>query len=100
MTEIYQKLEAIEKRIEAQAIYQKTILTFNEAVIYLDISSSHLYKLTSSAKIAHYKPGGKKLFFKKEDLDAWLLSNRQQPDSEIEAAAIDFLMQKKNGKKR
>jgi len=99
MAEIYQKLEAIEKRIEAQAIYQKTILTFNEAVIYLDISSSHLYKLTSSTKIAHYKPGGKKLFFKKEDLDAWLLSNRQQTDKELETTAIDYLMLSKRSNK-
>ncbi len=42
-------------------------LSFNEAVVYLGISKSTLYKLTSSKQIRFYKPKGK-IFFKEDDL--------------------------------
>ena len=58
-------------------------LTFQEASKYLDISSSHLYRLTSTAKIPHYKPNNKKIYFKKIDLQEWLLQNRIASELEI-----------------
>ena len=59
-------------------------LTFKEATKYLDISASYLYKLTSQAKILHYKPNKKKIYFKKSDLKNWLLRNRVSTESELE----------------
>ena len=55
-------------------------LTHKEAAAYLDISPHYLYKLTSTRKIAHYKTG-KRLYFLKADLDAYLLQNRVEPDT-------------------
>lgn len=46
-----------------------------EACVYLGISESLLYKLTSSKEIPHYKPRGKMLYFDKTELDAWLKQN-------------------------
>lgn len=48
-------------------VNQTKFLSFKEAVIYLCISSSTLYKLVASKQIQFYKPKGK-LFFKEEDL--------------------------------
>ena len=50
---------------------QNEFLSFKEAVAYLGISSSTLYKLTSSKQIRYYKPKGK-IFFKKEDLTTYI----------------------------
>ncbi|MBU0476140.1 MAG: helix-turn-helix domain-containing protein [Bacteroidetes bacterium] len=66
-------------------------LTFQEASKYLDISASYLYKLTSTAKICHFKPSGKKIYFKKSDLQAFLLRNRVASQSELEQKAIDYV---------
>ncbi len=72
----------------------KEILNFNEACQFLDYSKSYLYKLTYSRQIEHYKPNGKKLYFKKSDLEAWLLRNRIKTADEIELEAIDFVVKK------
>lgn len=66
-------------------------LTFQEACNYLDISKSYLYKLTSKAKIPHYKPNNKKIFFEKSDLKKWLLRGRVSSESELEQKAIDYV---------
>src|ERR1051326_7534775 len=63
----------------------------DEAKAYLKISKSHLYQLTSRGLIAHYKPAGKKIYFRKEDLDAYLLRNRRAAAEEIETAAEHIL---------
>ena len=44
-----------------------TFFTVKQAVNFLGISKSTLYKLTSSKQINFYKPKGK-IFFKKNDL--------------------------------
>ena len=51
-------------------------LTLKETCVYLDISCSTLYKLTSKNKIPHFKPNGKKIYFRKSDLNEWLFRNR------------------------
>lgn len=50
---------------------ENEFLNFKDAVAYLSISASLLYKLTSSKQIKFYKPRGK-LFFKKEDLRSYI----------------------------
>src|SRR4051812_20603400 len=42
----------------------------------LDLSKSHLYKLTANDRVPHSKPNGKKLYFHREDLDAPYSSSR------------------------
>ncbi len=94
MVDIQEKLERIEKMLQTQQSIQKQVLNFNEACIYLELSHSHLYKLTSSSAIPHYKPNGKKIYFKKEELDTWLLRNRIDSKDEIEQKAIDYIIKK------
>ncbi|WP_158730229.1 MULTISPECIES: helix-turn-helix domain-containing protein [unclassified Flavobacterium] len=54
---------------------QKEMLSFKQALDYLDVSISMLYKLTSSRLITYSKPNGGKLYFKKSDLDDWMKQN-------------------------
>lgn len=62
----------------------KDILSFKEAAQYLDLSESSLYKLTSDSKITFHKPNGGKLYFKKSDLDKWMLQNESKSVVETE----------------
>jgi len=62
-------------------------LNFTEACTYLGVSKQTLYGLTSRNRIKHYKPAGKFLYFRKEDLDAFLLRNPIKTREEIQANA-------------
>jgi len=94
MDELLQRLERIELLLESQKLVHKEVLNFKEACEYLELSQSHLYKLTSAATIPHYKPNGKKVYFKRVELNSWLLRNRTTSQDEIETMATDFLIKK------
>ena len=81
---ILDKLTEIANKLDEQNLLQKTVLNFNEACSYLDVSQSHLYKLTSTRQIPHFCPQGKKLYFNRTELDFWLQRNRQSTNEEIE----------------
>ena len=74
---VLKKLEPVEGLLERVALLENTIyttkkvFTFQEACMYIGVSESMLYKLTSNKEIPHYKPRGKMLYFAKEELDAW-----------------------------
>ncbi|NGX84709.1 helix-turn-helix domain-containing protein [Aequorivita sp. KMM 9714] len=91
---IIEKLERIEKLLQEQQTLQKQVLNFNETCRYLELSQSHLYKLTSTSAIPHYKPNGKKIYFHRQELDQWLLRNRMDSQFEIEQQAANYIIQK------
>ncbi|WP_452221183.1 helix-turn-helix domain-containing protein [Lacinutrix salivirga] len=93
-TNIIEQLDRIEKLLKEQQTMQKKVLNFNEACAYLELSQSHLYKLTSTGAVPHYKPNGKKIYFQREELDNWLLRNRMISQDEIEQQAADYLIKK------
>ena len=86
---ILEKLTEIAEKLTEQNLFQKTVLNFNEACAYLDLSQSHLYKLTSARHIPHFCPQGKKLYFRRDELDTWLLRNRQLTNEELQETAAD-----------
>lgn len=92
---IIQKLGSIEKMLFEQNLLQKEVLNFNEACSFLDVSASHLYKLTSKKEVPHFCPNGKKLYFKRIELDSWLQRNRQLTSVEVEENASDLILRKK-----
>lgn len=94
MSKEIQLLEEIKALLEQQGLYKKDILNFNEASLYLGLSQSHLYKLTSSKSIPHFCPQGKKLYFKRTELDSWLLRNRAPVKDEIDQTAADYIIKK------
>ena len=65
----------------------KEVFTVNETCSYMGVSESYLYKLTSSRRIPFYKPTGKLIYFKREEVIDWLLSNRISTQSEIDMQA-------------
>jgi len=103
MEAIIERLNAIERKLEELAALNKELAALNketlnlkEAARYLNVSCSHLYKLTYTKEIPHYKPRGKQIYFEKRELDQWLLQNRQKTKAEIEQAAIDYVVRRAN----
>lgn len=91
------ELLAIEERlqnIEQLLLSQKTVFTFDEAAQYTGLSKSYLYKHTCSGIIPHFKPNGKKIYFERQSLDAWLLRNEVKPANEIETQANTYVTMK------
>jgi excisionase family DNA binding protein len=89
---IIERLDSIEKLLSQQNILQKEVLNFNEACLYLTLSPSHLYKLTSAKHIPHFCPNQKKLYFNRTELNAWLQRNRQLTSQEVEEQASEYLI--------
>lgn len=73
LDELKQRLLTLEKNL----YLSKKVLTFEEACSYMGISESLLYKQTAAKEVPHYKPRGKMLYFDKEELDSWLLQNKE-----------------------
>lgn len=82
-------------RIEKLLLGTKKVLTFEEACDYSGYKKSYMYKLTSSNLIEHSKPNGKSIFFSKDKLDAWLLSNRSKSSLELEQEANNYVLNHK-----
>lgn len=98
-TIILSKLENIEAMLTEHA-KRKEVLNFKEAAKHLDISQSHLYKLTCGSKIPHYKPEGKRVYFNRQELDKWLQRNRVKSLEELDQEASTFVtLNKKGGRK-
>ncbi len=93
MDEILKQLSELKALITEQNLLKKDVLNFSEACQYLDISESHLYKLTSRKQIPHFCPQGKKLYFNRHELDGWLQQNRQTTSDDIEKQATDYVLQ-------
>jgi excisionase family DNA binding protein len=89
---IIEKLDNIEKMLSEQNLLKKEVLNFSEACQYLDISESHLYKLTSRKQVPHFCPQGKKLYFNRLELDRWLQTNRKNTAEEVDREATDYIL--------
>lgn len=71
------------KEIRDLLMSNKKVLNLNEVAKYIGYSKSHIYKLTSTNQIPHSKPNGKGLFFDKDEIDTWLLTNRVETRKEV-----------------
>ena len=83
--------QELKKLSNQKQLNSKEVLSFEEAVKHLNVSKSFLYKMTSEGKIAFSKPSGKLIYFKKTDLDNWMLSNRSESIEEIEMSINEKL---------
>lgn len=87
-------VDAINERIESIAakLYStKEVLTLEEASLFLGLSKSQLYKLTASAAIPHYKPGGKYIYFDYADLIEWVRQNPVKSKRQLELDAVRYV---------
>ncbi len=77
----------LEQLVQRASLHSKPVLTIEEAAAYTGRSTSNLYKLTSKGVIPHSKPYGSRIYFDREALETWMLSNPIKTASEIESEA-------------
>lgn len=85
-------LEMRVSELEKMLFLAKDVLSFDEASIFLNLSKSYLYKLTSGNLIPHYKPQGKMLYFEKTELETWLRQNPIKTKAQIEQEAQSYTL--------
>jgi excisionase family DNA binding protein len=61
-------LRRLEHLLSAQ---QSRPMNLTEVAEYLSVSKQCIYNLSSRGEIPHYKPNGKRLYFRKSEIDAW-----------------------------
>ncbi|MFT4645939.1 MAG: excisionase family DNA binding protein [Planctomycetota bacterium] len=88
---VQKELQQIKQFIKEQSILRKEILTLEEITWYLGLSKSSVYKLTSKREIPFYSPGGKKLYFKKSEIDNWVYESKITPIDEVENEVENYL---------
>jgi len=69
-------------------------LNVEEAALYLHIKPAYLYNLVHRRKITAYKPGGKMLLFKIQDLEKYAFRNQKGSSLELSEQADAILMTK------
>lgn len=62
---------------------QKPVLNMDELCLYLGMSKNYVYKLTSNNILPYSKPFGKLIFFKRADVDEFMLRNPVMPTMTI-----------------
>lgn len=95
MAEIGQRFDRLE---QLTLIGAKPVLNFEEAVAFTGLSKGHLYRLTSEKQIPYYKKC-RKLYFKKSELEAWLLERRVPTQDEIDSQATTRTSINRTGRK-
>lgn len=83
LEELIERFESVEK----QLYFMKEVFNLEEAAKYLNISTGHLYRLTSTHDITYSKPNGKYIFFERKELDEWKLRNPILSQRELERRA-------------
>lgn len=77
-------------RADLERSVQEGFLDINETAKYLKIARQTLYGFTSQRLIPFIKKG-KRIYFRKTDLENWLLTGRKATKSEIEASGFPAL---------
>lgn len=69
-------------------------MTTSEAAEYLGVSMPTIYRYIHLRTVPHYKPKkSRRVFFKKSELDAFMLDGRVASADELDSKAADYLVQ-------
>ena len=71
-------------------LQNKKILSFKEGCEFLGYAPSYVYKMTCLNILPFSKPNGKKIFFEREKLEAWMLRNASDGIAEREINAATY----------
>lgn len=85
-TAISKRLDRIE---QLALINTKPILDVKEAATFTGFSVKHLYRLTSTKQIPHFKKNAK-LLFKKSELESWLTEHKVLTNAEVNKKATTY----------
>lgn len=87
--EIKEQLDRIERY---SLLAAKNVFCFEDVALLTGFSKSHLYKLTCSHQIPHYKPNGKQIYFDRAEVEAWMKRNRVATTQETDQKATNYVV--------
>lgn len=87
---LQQLSEKLDEIRDLTAITAKTVLELTEAALFTGFSKDHIYRLTCTNKIPHYKKN-RKLYFRKDELEQWLTECRVPTQAEINSKAATYI---------
>ncbi len=90
LTTILHRLDDLEICLRAN----KDVLNFEEFCQYTGTSRRYAYRLTSENRVPHYKPHGKKIFFKRAEVDGWLTQGRVSTVDEVDQQATSHVIKR------
>lgn len=92
---ISQKLDYIQNQLDVskknENVSQKVYLTIRDFAEYANMPLSTAYKISSKNVLSKYRTG-KRILFKKSEIDQWIQSNKISSNSEIKSKAVTELM--------
>jgi excisionase family DNA binding protein len=91
---ILEKLIFLENFIKDNIMCAKEVLTMEEASAFIGIKKTQMYKLTSGQVIPHYK-SGRMCYFKRSELEVWMLRSKVKTHDELEQEAQAYCMRSK-----
>lgn len=94
METIQNQLKEVLELLKNNSLLQKEFLTLEETALYLGQSKSSLYKLTSKKEIPFYVPGGKMIYFRKKELNAWIINSKVETVDDLESSIDNYLSHK------
>ncbi len=89
---IEERLDRIERLV---IIGSKEVLNTSEVAMMLDMAVQSVRNLMYNKNIPYYKRGGK-AFFKKSEIEAWMLQERIPTNDEIKSQAATYIAVKKH----
>jgi excisionase family DNA binding protein len=97
VTQIYDKLEKIERLLESQnnaaRVDNDRLLTIREAAEIIHLSVPTIYGLVQRQEIPVSKKG-KRLYFLQEELVQWIKTGRKKTVAEIQSQAHQYITRK------
>jgi excisionase family DNA binding protein len=92
---LFEKLDRIEKAIQKLNLKNSVVpadqsMNISEVANYIKAAKSTIYGLTHKNTIPYYKLG-KKLYFKKSEIDEWINSKKRKTKNDIEDAANEYM---------
>ncbi len=86
------EIKSLKSQTKTLNLSTREILNVDEAIAFLQLSRSCLYKKTSQKQIPYYKPPGcKRIYFRKVDLENWILNSKVDSVMETESITENYL---------
>lgn len=84
-------LEALASIKTLLTISMKNVFSVADVALILDCTEDNVYHLANSNKLAYYKQG-KRIWFKREDVEDYQTQNRIESKSNIQAVANTYVV--------
>lgn len=75
----------------------KEIFSVSDFSIYAGFSKGYVYRLVADGALPYSKPNGKMIFFKREDVEKYLLQNVAASNLETQKKVTNYLLKTKRG---